>query len=52
VEFAIESISRTLLGRQFTFLDGHAQRYGVNAYWDLAANKALTNNAELLWLPD
>lgn len=39
-------------GAQFTFLDGHAQRFGVNAYWDMAANKARTNNAELLWLPD
>jgi prepilin-type N-terminal cleavage/methylation domain-containing protein/prepilin-type processing-associated H-X9-DG protein len=39
-------------GAQFTFLDGHAQRFGVSAYWDLAANKARTNNAELRWLPD
>jgi prepilin-type N-terminal cleavage/methylation domain-containing protein/prepilin-type processing-associated H-X9-DG protein len=39
-------------GAQFTFLDGHAQRYGVKAYWDLTTNQARTNNAELLWIPD
>lgn len=39
-------------GAQFTFLDGHAQRYGVQAYWDLATNKARTNNAEIVWIPN
>ena len=38
-------------GAQFTFLDGHAQRYAVNAYWDLAAGTARTNNVELVWIP-
>jgi len=39
-------------GAHFSFLDGHAQRYNVRAYWDVTTNKALTNNAELLWIPD
>lgn len=39
-------------GAQFTFLDGHSQRFGVRAYWDLATNTARTNNTELLWIPD
>jgi len=39
-------------GAQFTFLDGHAQRFPVSAYWDLAANIARTNHPDLLWIPD
>jgi prepilin-type N-terminal cleavage/methylation domain-containing protein/prepilin-type processing-associated H-X9-DG protein len=39
-------------GAQFAFLDGRSQRYGVRAYWDLTANAARTNSAELLWIPD
>lgn len=39
-------------GAQFTFLDGHAQRYRAAAYWNFATGSALTNNAELLWIPD
>lgn len=39
-------------GAQFTFLDGHAQRYRAAAYWDFAVGTARTNNAELIWIPD
>lgn len=39
-------------GAQFTFLDGHAQRYRAAAYWDFTGGNARTNNAELVWIPD
>jgi len=39
-------------GAQFTFLDSHAARFGAPAYWDFTINRARTNNAELLWIPD
>ncbi|MEP6664319.1 MAG: prepilin-type N-terminal cleavage/methylation domain-containing protein [Verrucomicrobiota bacterium] len=38
-------------GAQFTFLDGHARRFNKRDYWDLAANKARTNNPEIVWSP-
>ncbi len=38
-------------GAQFVFLDGHARRYGCRAYWDFSVNRGLTNNPELVWLP-
>lgn len=36
-------------GAQFTFLDGHAARFGSREYWDYASNKGRTNNPSLLW---
>ncbi|HEY9175621.1 MAG TPA: prepilin-type N-terminal cleavage/methylation domain-containing protein [Verrucomicrobiae bacterium] len=39
-------------GAQFVFLDGHAARFGVSAYWDVAANRARTNHTEIRWIPD
>lgn len=36
-------------GAQFTFLDGHAQRYSSRAYWDFSINKGRTNNPSLVW---
>ena len=38
-------------GAQFTFLDGHARRFKNTEYWDFAAKKGRTNNAELVWIP-
>lgn len=38
-------------GAQFLFLDGHAARFRNTEYWDLAKNKALTNNPSLIWKP-
>ncbi len=39
-------------GAQFTFLDGHAARFGASAYWDFAVNRARTNHADIVWRPD
>ena len=39
-------------GAQFTFLDGHAARFGASAYWDFSMQRARTNNAEIRWIPD
>ena len=39
-------------GAQFTFLDGHAARFGASAYWDYSVKRARTNNAEIVWIPD
>jgi len=36
-------------GAQFSFLDGHAQRYRNTAYWDFGANRGRTNNPEIVW---
>ena len=36
-------------GAQFTFLDGHAQRFRKPDYWDAVLNKGRTNNPALLW---
>jgi prepilin-type N-terminal cleavage/methylation domain-containing protein/prepilin-type processing-associated H-X9-DG protein len=38
-------------GAQFTFLDGHSARFSARTYWDFAANKGLTNNPALIWVP-
>lgn len=38
-------------GAQFAFLDGHAQRYRSEAYWDFSRNKGRTNNPDLVWFP-
>jgi prepilin-type processing-associated H-X9-DG protein len=38
-------------GAQFTFLDGHAARFRLPAYWDLHDNKGRTNNESLVWIP-
>jgi len=39
------------LGAQFTFLDGHALRFGAAEYWDFGTNRGLTNNPNLVWIP-
>ena len=39
-------------GAQFTFLDGHAARFAATAYWDFSVNRARTNHAELVWIPE
>jgi len=36
-------------GAQFTFLDGHAQRFRKAEYWDSATNKGRTNNPAIVW---
>ncbi|MCX6884793.1 MAG: prepilin-type N-terminal cleavage/methylation domain-containing protein [Verrucomicrobia bacterium] len=38
-------------GAQFNFLDGHAVRFRLPEYWDLATNKGRTNNPALVWRP-
>jgi prepilin-type N-terminal cleavage/methylation domain-containing protein/prepilin-type processing-associated H-X9-DG protein len=38
-------------GAQFVFLDGHGQRFRNTAYWNFTANKGVTNNPELVWIP-
>ena len=38
-------------GAQFTFLDGHAARFGCSAYLDTATCHARTNNPDLVWIP-
>jgi prepilin-type N-terminal cleavage/methylation domain-containing protein/prepilin-type processing-associated H-X9-DG protein len=38
-------------GAQFVFLDSHAARFKNTAYWDFTANKGITNNPELVWIP-
>lgn len=38
-------------GGQFLFLDGHAARFRSVEYWDFGADKGLTNNPDLLWIP-
>lgn len=36
-------------GAQFSFLDGHAQRFRKADYWDAVANRGRTNNPALVW---
>jgi prepilin-type processing-associated H-X9-DG protein len=36
-------------GAQFTFLDGHAQRFRKAEYWDSATKKGRTNNPSIVW---
>jgi prepilin-type N-terminal cleavage/methylation domain-containing protein len=38
-------------GAQFVFLDSHATRFRSREYWDFAANKGITNNPDLAWIP-
>lgn len=38
-------------GANFLFLDGHARRLPVLAYWDFTRRRARTNSALLSWLP-
>jgi prepilin-type N-terminal cleavage/methylation domain-containing protein/prepilin-type processing-associated H-X9-DG protein len=38
-------------GAHFLFLDGHAIRLPSKDYWDRTANKAITNNPDLMWVP-
>jgi prepilin-type N-terminal cleavage/methylation domain-containing protein/prepilin-type processing-associated H-X9-DG protein len=38
-------------GAQFVFLDGHVARFRNKEYWNFAANKAITNNPALVWIP-
>ncbi len=38
-------------GAQFTFLDGHAQRFRNREYWDFVTKKGITNNPNLIWIP-
>jgi len=38
-------------GAQFVFLDGHVARFRSKEYWDFHANKGITNNPELVWIP-
>jgi prepilin-type N-terminal cleavage/methylation domain-containing protein/prepilin-type processing-associated H-X9-DG protein len=38
-------------GANFTFLDGHSARFKSKDYWDFTANKGLTNNPNLIWIP-
>jgi prepilin-type processing-associated H-X9-DG protein len=38
-------------GAQFTFLDGHSQRFRSREYWDFVTNKGITNNPNLIWIP-
>jgi prepilin-type N-terminal cleavage/methylation domain-containing protein/prepilin-type processing-associated H-X9-DG protein len=38
-------------GAQLLFLDGHVARFRNQEYWDFTANKGITNNPELVWIP-
>ena len=38
-------------GAQFVFLDGHVARFRNKEYWNFTANKGITNNPELVWIP-
>jgi prepilin-type N-terminal cleavage/methylation domain-containing protein/prepilin-type processing-associated H-X9-DG protein len=38
-------------GAQFVFVDGHVARFRNRDYWDFSANKGITNNPELVWIP-
>ena len=38
-------------GAQFTFLDGHAQRFRNREYWNFVTNRGTTNNPNLIWIP-
>ncbi len=38
-------------GAQFTFLDGHAERFHMSEYWDHVINQGRTNNPSLVWDP-
>ena len=38
-------------GAQFVFVDGHAARFRNKEYWNFSANKGITNNPDLVWIP-
>jgi prepilin-type N-terminal cleavage/methylation domain-containing protein/prepilin-type processing-associated H-X9-DG protein len=38
-------------GAQFVFLDSHVARFRNREYWDFTANKGITNNPALVWMP-
>jgi len=38
-------------GAHLLFLDGHAARFRSTEYWDFAANRGVTNNPDLVWMP-
>jgi prepilin-type N-terminal cleavage/methylation domain-containing protein/prepilin-type processing-associated H-X9-DG protein len=38
-------------GANFTFLDGHAERYDNIEYWDFERDVGRTNNPALIWIP-
>jgi prepilin-type N-terminal cleavage/methylation domain-containing protein/prepilin-type processing-associated H-X9-DG protein len=38
-------------GANFSFVDGHAKWFKNKEYWDFAGKKGLTNNPELVWIP-
>jgi prepilin-type N-terminal cleavage/methylation domain-containing protein/prepilin-type processing-associated H-X9-DG protein len=38
-------------GAHFAFADGHAARFRADAYWDFGADRARTNNPEIIWIP-
>jgi prepilin-type N-terminal cleavage/methylation domain-containing protein/prepilin-type processing-associated H-X9-DG protein len=38
-------------GAHFLFLDGHVARFQNREYWNFAADKGITNNPELVWMP-
>jgi prepilin-type N-terminal cleavage/methylation domain-containing protein/prepilin-type processing-associated H-X9-DG protein len=38
-------------GANFSFLDGHATRFGYREYWDSTINRGQTNNPNLMWYP-
>lgn len=38
-------------GAQFSFLDGHAARFGNSEYWDFTLDRGRTNNPNLVWIP-
>jgi prepilin-type N-terminal cleavage/methylation domain-containing protein/prepilin-type processing-associated H-X9-DG protein len=38
-------------GAHFTFLDGHSARFRNTEYWDFSADRGITNNPSLVWIP-
>jgi general secretion pathway protein G len=38
-------------GAQFLFIDSHVARFRNKEYWDFSANKGITNNPDLVWIP-
>ena len=38
-------------GANFTFLDGHSERFHCREYWDFTQDCGQTNNPNLIWIP-
>ena len=38
-------------GAQIAFVDGHVARFKNRDYWDFSANRAITNNPNIVWIP-